>query len=78
MPAAFVAPPAARVEWSADFAVTELYELHYRALVRLAALVVRDTPTAEEVVQDAFVAMHGGWRPSETPRTRWPTCGRRW
>jgi RNA polymerase sigma-70 factor (sigma-E family) len=62
MPAAFVAPPAARVEWSADFAVTELYELHYRALVRLAALVVRDTPTAEEVVQDAFVAMHGGWQ----------------
>jgi RNA polymerase sigma-70 factor (sigma-E family) len=61
MPAAFVAPSAARVEWSADFAVTELYELHYRALVRLAALVVRDTPTAEEVVQDAFVAMHGGW-----------------
>ena len=62
MPAAFVAPSAARVEWSADFAVTELYELHYRALVRLAALVVRDTPTAEEVVQDAFVAMHGGWQ----------------
>jgi len=23
---------------------------------------VRDTPTAEEVVQDAFVAMHGGWQ----------------
>ena len=36
--------------------------LHYRALVRLAALLVRDTPTAEEVVQDAFVAMHGGWQ----------------
>ena len=36
--------------------------MHYRALVRLAALLVRDTPTAEEVVQDAFVAMHGGWQ----------------
>ena len=48
--------------WSADRAVTELYSLHYRALVRLAALLVRDTPTAEEVVQDAFVAMHGGWQ----------------
>jgi RNA polymerase sigma-70 factor (sigma-E family) len=35
--------------------------LHYRSLVRLAALLVRDTQTAEEVVQDAFVAMHGGW-----------------
>jgi RNA polymerase sigma-70 factor (sigma-E family) len=49
-------------QWSADRAVTELYSLHYRALVRLAALLVRDTPTAEEVVQDAFVAMHGGWQ----------------
>ena len=34
--------------------------LHYRAPVRLAALLVRDTPTAEEVVQLSFVAMHGG------------------
>ena len=51
-----------RVGWSADLAVTELYALHYRALVRLAALLVRDIPTAEEVVQDSFVAMHGGWQ----------------
>ena len=53
---------SARAEWSADRAVTELYSMHYRALVRLAALLVRDTPTAEEVVQDSFVAMHGGWQ----------------
>ena len=52
----------ARAEWSADRAVIELYSEHYRALVRLAALLVRDTPTAEEVVQDSFVAMHGGWQ----------------
>ena len=44
-----------------DRAVTELYATHYRALVRLAVLLVRDTPTAEEVVQDAIVAMHEGW-----------------
>ena len=62
MPAAFAAPAAARMEWSADYAVTELYALHYRALVRLSALLVRDTQTAEEVVQDAFVAMQGGWQ----------------
>ena len=49
-------------EWSADRAVTELYSEHYRALVRLAAMLVRDTQTAEEVVQDAFVAMHDGWQ----------------
>jgi RNA polymerase sigma-70 factor (sigma-E family) len=62
MPAAFVAPATTRMGWSADRAVTELYSQQYRALVRLAALLVRDTPTAEEVVQDAFVAMHGGWQ----------------
>ncbi|MGO8978170.1 MAG: SigE family RNA polymerase sigma factor [Streptosporangiaceae bacterium] len=43
-------------------AVTELYAAHYRSLVRLAALLVRDTATAEEVVQDSFVAMHRRWR----------------
>jgi len=49
-------------EWSADLAVIELYSAHYRSLVRLAAVLVRDTPTAEEVVQDAFIAMHDGWQ----------------
>jgi len=48
--------------WDADRAVTELYSTHYRSLVRLAVLLVRDIATAEEVVQDSFVAMHGGWR----------------
>lgn len=49
-------------DWDADRAVTALYSAHYRSLVRLAALLVRDVATAEEVVQDSFVAMHGGWR----------------
>jgi RNA polymerase sigma-70 factor (sigma-E family) len=49
-------------EWDVDRAVTALYSEHYRSLVRLAALLVRDIATAEEVVQDSFVAMHGGWR----------------
>jgi RNA polymerase sigma-70 factor (sigma-E family) len=56
------APGAAVTEWNADRAVTELYSEHYRALVRLAAMLVRDSQTAEEVVQDAFVAMHDGWQ----------------
>jgi DNA-directed RNA polymerase specialized sigma24 family protein len=46
----------------ADAAVTALYAAHYRSLVRLAALLVVDTGTAEEVVQDSFVALHRGWR----------------
>ena len=30
--------------------------------MRLAVLLVRDVPTAEDVVQDSFVAVHEGWR----------------
>ncbi len=56
---ALVSIPA---DWDADRAVTALYTVHYKALVRLAALLVRDSATAEEVVQESFVAMHGGWR----------------
>jgi RNA polymerase sigma-70 factor (sigma-E family) len=44
----------------ADTAITELYGVHYRPLVRLAALLVHDVATAEEVVQDSFVALHAG------------------
>lgn len=53
---------AAPLGWNADRAVTAIYSEHYRSLVRLAAFLVRDTATAEEVVQDSFVAMHGAWR----------------
>jgi len=49
-------------EWDAEQAVTVMYSTHYRSLVRLAALLVRDVATAEEVVQDSFLAMHGAWR----------------
>jgi RNA polymerase sigma-70 factor (sigma-E family) len=48
--------------WDADEAVTQLYTAHYRSLVRLAALLLRDNGAAEEVVQDSFIAMHGSWR----------------
>ncbi|HWL98373.1 MAG TPA: SigE family RNA polymerase sigma factor [Nocardioidaceae bacterium] len=48
--------------WDADEAVTSLYAAHYRSLVRMAALLLRDGGEAEEVVQDAFVAMHDAWR----------------
>jgi RNA polymerase sigma-70 factor (sigma-E family) len=53
---------AAGPEPDADQAVAQLYSLHYQPLVHLASLLVRDTPTAEEVVQDSFVAMHGVWQ----------------
>jgi RNA polymerase sigma-70 factor (sigma-E family) len=53
---------AVSADWDADRAVTVLYAAHYRSLVRLAALLLRDVGAAEEVVQDSFVAMHDGWR----------------
>jgi RNA polymerase sigma-70 factor (sigma-E family) len=52
---------AAELELDTDQAVAELYSLHYRPLTRLATLLVRDAVTAEDVVQDAFVAMRSSW-----------------
>ena len=46
----------------ADRALTGLYLTHYRPLVRMAALLVQDLATAEEIVQDSFVALHAAWR----------------
>ena len=49
------------VRLDADSALTALYTAHYRPLVRLAALLLDDVGTSEEVVQDAYVKMHGAW-----------------
>lgn len=54
--------PAAAADRDAAQAVTTLYRAHYRSLVKLAALLVHDSATAEEVVQDAFVNLHAAWR----------------
>ena len=54
--------PVSGETWDADEAVTQLYAAHYRSLVRLATLLLRDVGAAEEIVQDSFVAMHGSWR----------------
>ncbi len=48
--------------WNADAVVTEIYHGHYNQLVRLAVLLVHDVQTAEEVVQEAFEAMHHAWQ----------------
>lgn len=47
--------------WTADEAVTALYTTQWQPLVRLAALLTRDASVAEEIVQDAFVALHRRW-----------------
>jgi RNA polymerase sigma-70 factor (sigma-E family) len=38
--------------------IRQLYTAHWHYLVRLAVLLVDDLPSAEDVVQDAFVALH--------------------
>ncbi|HVF18930.1 MAG TPA: SigE family RNA polymerase sigma factor [Mycobacteriales bacterium] len=54
------AAPAA--SWAdADEALVALYRAHYRSLVRLAALLLDDFGSSEEVVQDAFIKMHLSW-----------------
>jgi RNA polymerase sigma-70 factor (sigma-E family) len=69
LPVAAFAPEAypararqAPVAWDAADTVTEIYASHYNQLVRLALLLLHDLQTAEEVVQEAFMAMHLAWR----------------
>jgi RNA polymerase sigma-70 factor (sigma-E family) len=45
-----------------DEVLTALYTAHYAGLVRLAAFLMHDRDSAEEVVQDAYVKVHGRWR----------------
>ena len=66
---------AAMPGWDADQAVDVLYHAHYRALTRLAALLVTDVAAAEEIVQAAFAAMHGDLG---TARRPWPSCCGKW
>ena len=57
-------PPTAG---DADRLIAELYAREYRPLTRLAVLLVLDLETAEEIVGDAFAALHRG--------RRWPRDG---
>jgi len=44
-----------------DEAVVALYHSCYAGLVRLAASLVGDVATAEDVVQDSFIATYQAW-----------------
>ena len=50
-----------------DDLLTALYTAHYRELVRLAAFLTSDRDNAEEIVQDAYVKVHGSWRGLRDP-----------
>jgi RNA polymerase sigma-70 factor (sigma-E family) len=47
--------------------LASLYREQSRSLVRLAALLVDDVGTAEEIVQDAFVLVHRRWEHVHKP-----------
>lgn len=61
IPGRVMARPPVAFEWDADAAVTHLFTAHYRPMVRLAVLLLHDREAAEEIVQDAYVALHGRW-----------------
>ena len=67
LPALVYEELVASESWNADEALTAVYSAHYSALVRLGALLLRDASAAEEIVQDAFVAMHGRWQRLRDP-----------
>ena len=52
-------PPA--LATTVEGEIARLHRQHYRSLVRLAALLLDDVGSSEEVVQDAFVRMQLGW-----------------
>lgn len=59
-PMAFVGRPDG-IAVERDAALVSLYQTEYRSLVRLACVLLDDRGIGEEVVQDAFVKLHGAW-----------------
>jgi RNA polymerase sigma-70 factor (sigma-E family) len=52
----------ARETAEADLAITAMYDTEYRSLVRMSAVLLGDVGSAEEIVQDSFIATHAAWR----------------
>jgi RNA polymerase sigma-70 factor (sigma-E family) len=57
-----VAEPGVRTQAGRAAAVSQLFLAHHRRLVGLASVFVDDRESAEEVVQDAFLALYRRWR----------------
>jgi RNA polymerase sigma-70 factor (sigma-E family) len=51
-----------RAASDADQAIVAMYTAEYRSLVRMSVVLVGDVGTAEEVVQESFIAMYDAWR----------------
>jgi len=52
----------AREAAEADLAITAMYDTEYRSLVRMSAVLLGDVGSAEEIVQDSFIATRAAWR----------------
>jgi RNA polymerase sigma-70 factor (sigma-E family) len=59
--------PPVPAELDARAATEVLFHRHYRSLLGTARLLVDDPGAAEEVVQDAFVALHRHWPTMRDP-----------
>lgn len=60
--------PVAARDASAAAALEELYAAHWQQLVRLSVLLGRGPGRAEDVVQDAFVAVYRRWHRLRDPQ----------
>ncbi|RAG83005.1 SigE family RNA polymerase sigma factor [Streptacidiphilus pinicola] len=60
------AAPSVAVGASVDH-LTETYQAHYSSLLRLAALLLDDTASCEDVVQEAFIRVHSARRRLRDP-----------
>jgi RNA polymerase sigma-70 factor (sigma-E family) len=61
VPAEPVGPVEDARSWTADEALGALYAAHWQRFVALASSLMGESASAEEVVADAFVTLHGRW-----------------
>ena len=54
-------PAAGAADQQASDLDSDLYQAHALSLVRMAKLLLRDQPSAEDVVQDAFLGLYRAW-----------------
>ncbi|MFC1410827.1 SigE family RNA polymerase sigma factor [Streptacidiphilus sp. N1-12] len=61
------ASASAAAEGTSVDQLTETYQAHYRSLLGLAALLLDDTASCEDVVQEAFIRVHAARRRVRDP-----------
>jgi RNA polymerase sigma factor (sigma-70 family) len=62
-------PRVVAIEPTREESLDALFRLHYLPLLRLAVVMLGSREAAEDVVQDAFVALHQNWRSLRDPTT---------